>query len=69
MPSSDSFATHDRPSAIIELMRAEREDRYRTLFDLAPVAVYSCDASGVIRDYNNRAAELLSREASGTTPT
>ncbi len=29
---------------------------YRTLFDLAPVAVYSCDAAGVIRDYNNRAA-------------
>jgi PAS domain-containing protein len=36
----------------------EREDRYRTLFDLAPVAVYSCDASGVIREYNNRAAVL-----------
>jgi PAS domain-containing protein len=36
----------------------ESEDRYRTLFDLAPVAVYSCDASGVIREYNNRAAEL-----------
>lgn len=30
-------------------------DRYRTLFDLAPVAVYSCDAAGVIRDYNSRA--------------
>jgi len=31
------------------------------LFDLAPVAVYSCDASGVIQDYNNRAAELWGR--------
>ncbi|MGA8621550.1 MAG: PAS domain S-box protein [Candidatus Sulfotelmatobacter sp.] len=40
----------------------ENEERYRTLFDLAPVAVYSCDVSGVIRDYNNRAAELWGRE-------
>ena len=39
----------------------ENENRYRTLFDLAPIAVYSCDASGVIRDYNNRAAELWGR--------
>ena len=43
-------------------MRAENENRYRTLFDLAPVAVYSCDASGVIRDYNSRAAELWGRK-------
>jgi PAS domain S-box-containing protein len=40
----------------------ESEIRYRTLFDLAPVAVYSCDASGVIREYNNRAAELWGRK-------
>src|SRR6478672_6810750 len=40
----------------------ENKDRYRTLFDLAPVAVYSCDVSGVIRDYNNRAAELWGRK-------
>ena len=40
----------------------ENEERYRTLFNLAPVAVYSCDASGVIRDYNNRAAELWGRK-------
>ena len=40
----------------------ENGDRYSTLFDLAPVAVYSCDASGVIRDYNNRAAELWGRK-------
>ncbi len=44
------------------------EARYRTLFDLAPVAVYSCDASGVIRDYNNRAAQLWGRKpATGDT--
>ena len=28
----------------------ESQWRYRTLFDLAPIAVYSCDASGVVRD-------------------
>ena len=28
----------------------ESEDRYRTLFDLGPVAVYSCDAAGVIQN-------------------
>jgi signal transduction histidine kinase len=51
----------------VDLMRTEdvlreNEERYRTLFDLAPIAVYSCDVSGVIRDYNNRAAELWGRK-------
>ena len=46
----------------------ESENRYRTLFDLSPVAVYSCDASGVIQKFNRRAAELWEREpASGDT--
>lgn len=40
----------------------ESQGRYRTLFDLAPIAVYSCDASGVIREYNNRAADLWGRK-------
>jgi PAS domain-containing protein len=65
--TSDSFATPDRMPDIIEDKRAEdalreNEERYRTLFDLAPVAVYSCDVSGVIREYNNRAAELWGRK-------
>lgn len=38
------------------------ELRYRTLFDLVPVAVYSTDAEGVIREFNHRAAELWGRE-------
>ena len=62
MPSGNSFATPDLPSEIAEHMRAGSEERYRTLFDLAPVAVYSCDASGVIQDYNSRAAELFGRK-------
>src|SRR6476659_1675182 len=40
----------------------ESEERYRTLFELGPVAVYSIDASGVIRNFNRRAAELWGRE-------
>jgi hypothetical protein len=28
------------------------------LFDLGPVAVYSCDAAGVIQEFNRRAVEL-----------
>jgi signal transduction histidine kinase len=64
---SDSFATPARVLDINEDKRAEdalreNEERYRTLFNLAPVAVYSCDVTGVIWDYNNRAAELWGRK-------
>ena len=61
MVSHNFFAIPDRPLKIVKHMRAKSEDRYRTLFELAPVAVYSCDASGMIRDYNRRAAELWGR--------
>jgi PAS domain S-box-containing protein len=51
---------------VAERMRSEAtlresEERYRMLFTLGPVAVYSCDDSGVIRDFNPRAAELWGR--------
>lgn len=39
----------------------ESEQRFRTLFRLGPVAVYYCDASGVIQEYNHRAVELWGR--------
>ena len=39
----------------------QSEERYRTLFDLGPVAIYSCDSSGVIQDFNCRAVELWGR--------
>ncbi len=38
------------------------EDRYRTLFHACPTAVYSCETSGVILDFNPCAAELWGRE-------
>src|SRR5580765_5390625 len=40
----------------------ESEERYRVLFDLSPVAVYSIDASGVIQEFNRVAPELWGRE-------
>ncbi|MDP9130519.1 MAG: PAS domain-containing protein, partial [Candidatus Binatota bacterium] len=46
----------------VEAALRESEERYRTLFELGPVAVYSCDASGVIQNFNRRAAELWDRE-------
>src|SRR3977135_1580733 len=45
-----------------EESRRVSEERYRILFDLGPVAVYSCDASGLILDFNRRSAELWGRE-------
>ena len=38
------------------------EARYRALFDLCPIAIYVCDATGVIREFNPRAVELWGRE-------
>ena len=40
----------------------ESEQRYRNLFNLVPVAVYTCDANGLIEEYNQRAVELWGRE-------
>lgn len=40
----------------------ENEERYRTLFNLTPMAVYTIDASGVILNFNRHATELWGRE-------
>lgn len=58
---SDSHTRND------EALR-KSDERYRVLFDLSPVAVYSIDASGVIQEFNRVASELWGREpASGDT--
>lgn len=57
-------------TAIIDLTERGRfeekiqrsEERYRTLFNLGPMAVYTIDTSGVIQQYNRQAAELWGRE-------
>jgi len=41
------------------------EERYRALFDFVPVAIYVCDADGIIQEYNQRAVELWGREPGG----
>jgi PAS domain S-box-containing protein len=50
-----------RQHELVEQAQGSAEG-YRTLFDLVPVAVYSCDASGVIQQFNRRAAELWDRD-------
>jgi signal transduction histidine kinase len=54
-PPYDAMAT-------LDLELRESEERYRTLFDLVPVAVYTCDRAGVIQNFNRRAAELWGRK-------
>ena len=44
------------------LLEDEDAERYRTLFNLGPVGIYSVDHSGVIQDFNRRAAELWGRK-------
>ena len=39
----------------------DSEERYRTLFDLCPMAIYFCDISGVIQKFNRGAADLWGR--------
>jgi two-component system CheB/CheR fusion protein len=43
-----------------QVLRAS-EERFRTLFNMGPVAVYYCDVNGSIQNYNQRAVELWGR--------
>ena len=55
----------DAARARAETMTTElrdSENRFRTLFDLCPVAVYSCDAAGTIINFNPEAAKMWGRE-------
>src|SRR5581483_1980031 len=40
----------------------ESEARFHVLFELGPVAIYSCDASGTIKEFNRCAALLWGRK-------
>ena len=53
---------HSRDIDALNRDLRESEERYRTLFDLVPVAVYTIDREGVIQNFNRRAAELWGRE-------
>ena len=51
---------------VTQIKRAQAEvragaERYRTLFELVPVAVYATDADGLIQEFNRRAVELWGR--------
>jgi PAS domain S-box-containing protein len=63
------FLLGDRaaPMDLDERLR-ESEARYGTLFRLVPVALYACDAAGVIREFNRRAVELWGREPERGNP-
>ncbi len=52
-----SFVDITRHKLVNDKLR-ESDERYRTLFDLGPVGVYSCEASGVIREFNRAAVEV-----------
>jgi PAS domain-containing protein len=45
------------PPRADEILR-QIEERFRRLVEVMPVAVYVCDTSGIIQNYNRRAAEL-----------
>src|ERR1043166_6180292 len=45
-----------------ELALRSSEERFRVLFDLGPVAVYTCDTAGRIREFNRRSVELWGRK-------
>jgi transcriptional regulator with PAS, ATPase and Fis domain len=45
-----------------EEVRREIEDRFRRLVEVMPVAVYVCDTTGIIQNYNHRAVELWGRK-------
>jgi len=51
-----------------EEVRRQIEDRFRRLVEVMPVAVYVCDTTGIIQNYNKRAVELWGREPSPGDP-
>lgn len=52
----------------VEKALHEAKEYYRNLFDVIPVAVYACDANGVIQDFSQRAAEMWGRAPERNNP-
>ena len=44
------------------------EARFRALFELEPIGVYSCDAKGTVQEYNRSAAKLWGRKPTPGDP-
>jgi PAS domain S-box-containing protein len=73
--SMDGTAPHYQ-TAIVDLTERktaeeairESEKRYRTLFDFVPTAIYTCDADGLILEFNQRAVELWGRRPKVNNP-
>lgn len=47
---------------LVEKALRASEERFHALFDLGPVGVYSCDAAGVIEDFNLTAVKIWGRK-------
>jgi PAS domain S-box-containing protein len=60
--SMNTFKVRFKVTDASTRLSAYQARRYHNLFNLAPVAVYSCNASGLIQEYNNKAAELWGRK-------
>ena len=45
----------------VEAALLKSEARFRVLFELGPMAIYACDATGAIREFNRRAVEMWGR--------
>ena len=46
----------------------ESNERFRALFNRGPIAIYSCDANGLIQEYNNCAVDLWMRKPKRLNP-
>lgn len=60
-PVSVIDLSNNRAATNAAVLFRESEERFRTLFEMGPAAVYYCNASGVIENFNHRAVELWGR--------
>ncbi len=51
-----------------ESPRDRNDSQFRRLLEVLPAAAYTCDAEGLITDFNQRAVELWGREPKRNDP-